>query len=100
MARRIGGLVISRMVGDGIQLLYPSGKEIIIQVENLIQDGSVIKVDNQSYDMLVGDSVSLPGTDNLSSTGIYLESMEGGRVAIRLIADPKIRILRTELLRR
>lgn len=99
MARRIGGLVVSRMVGDSIQLLYPTGKEIIVTVQNLIQDGAVIKVGDDVYEMLVGDSVGLPGVDNVSPTGVYLESTEGGRVAIRLLADPRIRILRTELLR-
>jgi len=99
MARRIGGLVISRMVGDAIQLLYPNGNEILVEVKNLIKDGAVIQVGSDCYDMLVGDSVTIPGVQSISSSGIYLESTEGGRVAIRLIADPRIRILRTELLR-
>jgi hypothetical protein len=51
--------------------------------------------------LLLGDSVAIPGlTEEESDTGIYLESVEGGRAAIRVIADDRIRILRSELLRR
>ena len=99
MARRIGGLVISRMVGEEIQLLYPCGKEYIVSFKTLLNDGAVIQVGPEKYNLMIGDSVALPGVSDVSPTGIYLESTEGGRVAIRLIADPRIRNLRTELLR-
>lgn len=99
MGRRIGGLVISRKPGESIQLDYPNGRIELITVENLIRGGAVIKIDSQSYDLLIGDSVAMKGLDN-SDSGVYLESVEGGRVSIRVIADDRIRILRSELLRR
>lgn len=99
MGKRIGGLVISRKAGECIQLDYPDGQVEMVEVKNLIDGGAVIRVGNHHFDLLVGDSVGIRGLDS-SSTGIYLESIEGGRVAIRIIADDRIRILRTELLRR
>lgn len=99
MARRIGGLVISRKIGESIQMDYPSGRREMIIVENLIRDGATVNIAGQTYDLLLGDSVAIRGIDE-SDTGVYLESVEGGRAALRVIADDRIRILRSELLRR
>ena len=101
MARRIGGLVISRKMGESIQLDYPNGRREIILVESMVRDGAKVIISEHPYDLLLGDSVAIPGlTEEESDTGIYLESVEGGRAAIRVIADDRIRILRSELLRR
>lgn len=100
MARRVGGLVISRKLGESIQMRYPDNTIRIIYVDGLKADGAVIRVsdDPKPYDMVIGDSVALEGLDQ-SSSGLYLESVEGGRCALRIIADDRIRVLRSELLR-
>lgn len=101
MSRRIGGLVISRKMGESIQLDYPNGRQEIILVESMVREGAKVIICDHPYDLLLGDSVAIPGlNEDESDTGIYLESVEGGRAAIRVIADDRIRILRSELLRR
>jgi hypothetical protein len=42
MARRIGGLVISRKIGESIQLDYPNGRREIILVESMVREGAKV----------------------------------------------------------
>ena len=92
--QRIGGLVIMRKMTEAIQLRYKGGLNRIVKFEKINPDGSAyISLDGQRYDLFPNDSIGLDGD------AIYLENIEGGRVALRLIMSDDVRILRSELLR-
>jgi hypothetical protein len=100
MVRRVGGLVISRKAGEGFRMDYPNGVRHMVVLKDIVNEGATISIDDkETYMMMLGDSISMPGVNSASQSGIYLESIEGGRCAIRVIADDKIRVLRCELLR-
>jgi hypothetical protein len=91
--QRIGGLIIMRKMTEAIQLRY-KGLNRLVKFEKINPDGSAhISLDGQRYDLFPNDSIGLDGD------AIYLENIEGGRVALRLIMSDDVRILRSELLR-
>lgn len=93
---RIGGLIISRKPREEILLLDQAKKtKRVLRVEKVdSQSGScVLSLDNYQYELFIGDSI---GVDD---GGVYLESIEGGRVMLRLIISDSTRILRSELLK-
>lgn len=96
--RRFGGLVIGRKLGESFVLRYPDGHNKIVKVNKMTAEGAVLAVDDIEFDLTVQDSIVLDGLDE-SKSGLYLESSEGGRVLIRIIADDRIRVLRSELLK-
>ena len=99
MGRRVGGLVISRKIGEYFRMDYPDGSHHIVTLKSIVKDGAIVDLgDKQTYLMMPGDSIGMPGIGE-SQSGIYLESVEGGRCALRIIADDRIRVLRGELLR-
>jgi hypothetical protein len=99
MARRVGGLVISRKVGEFFRMDYPDGSKQSLTLKEIVSDGASVCIgQDEPYLMMIGDSIGLPGI-GASQSGIYLESIEGGRCAFRIIADDKIRVFRGELLR-
>lgn len=92
--RKVGGLIISRKVGEEITLLFQKEKvSSKIKLVEISDDGSAaVSVDGKIYDMHTGDSVSI------GDGAIFMEDILGGRASIRLILSDAVRILRTELL--
>jgi len=93
---RIGGLIISRKAGEEILLLDQQKKtKRVVKVEKVFpnEGPAIVSLDGYQYEMHIGDSF---GVDD---GGVYLESVEGGRIALRLIIGDSTKILRSELLK-
>jgi len=93
---RVGGLIISRKSGEEILLLDQQKKtKRIVKVEKVFpnEGPAIVSLDGYQYKMHIGDSF---GVDD---GGVYLESVEGGRVMLRLIIEESTKILRSELLK-
>lgn len=92
--KRIGGLVISRKVGEEITLLFQVERiNRKLKLEMLNPEGScTVSIDNKRYELYPGDSIGI------GDGAVYLEEILGGRAALRLILNDSVRILRSELL--
>lgn len=96
MSIRVGGLLISRKVGETVTLFYggpKSNKKTVFHFVKIDNEGAVIiTLDGISYDLFPDEKIML-GTDS-----IYLESVEGGRAVFRFLFSDSVKIVRSELL--
>jgi len=65
MARRIGGLVISRKIGESIQLDYPNGRREIILVESMVREGAKVIISEHRYGPQYGALNGGPSLDGM-----------------------------------
>ena len=96
---RFGGLYVARRLGESIQFQYPGGKVETLTLLAMVPNGAILSVDGAKYTLQTSECLKMAGIDS-SDTAVHLESVEGGRVGVRIVADPSIRIVRSELLRR
>lgn len=101
---RVGGLCISRRPGEAFVMVYPPGTGIVNRyvwrVTEVAMGAITLECDGyplESHVLRRGDSVGLRGMDAETQTGVYVDSVEGGRTILRIIADDKIRIIREEI---
>lgn len=95
MSLRVGGLLISRKIGETVTLFYggPKGTKRVLHFQKIDGEGAVIiTLDGITYDLFPDEKV-LVGTDS-----IYLESVEGGRAMFRFLFSDAVKIVRSELL--
>lgn len=95
MSIRVGGLLISRKVGETVTLFYggPKGTKKTFHFIRIDKEGAVIiTLDGIEYDLFPDEKI-LVGTDS-----IYLESCEGGRAMFRFLFSDSVKIVRSELL--
>ena len=96
MSIRVGGLLISRKVGEMVTLFYGGPKSTNRKVFHFVEidkDGAAIfSLEGVKYDLYPDEKIMV-GTDS-----IYLESLEGGRAMIRFLFADSIKIVRSELL--